>query len=97
MIDFLALVRKLETLCRKTFGATMFNWTCLMNNAYQNSPPEPQVHWHFRPRYDAPVKVAGKTFEDPNFGYHYLRGSENDRIESPEILQTILAELRKNL
>lgn len=96
MSDFLTLVRKLENLCRKTFGATMFNWTCLMNNAYQVSPPDPQVHWHFRARYDKSVEVAGKIFTDPNFGHHYLR-EENDAPVSKKILAGIFAELQKNL
>lgn len=59
ILDFLDLVGKLENAFRKAFNATMFNWTCLMNLAYQNTPPDPHVHWHFRPRYDHKVSFAG--------------------------------------
>lgn len=98
-LDFLAVVRKLEDLLRKTFNATMFNWACLMNNAYRESPPNPQVHWHFRPRYDHSVEFAGETFTDPNFGEHYLSHSLDNAgpIISPELQAQIAEELRKNL
>lgn len=97
--DFLAVVRKLENLLRKTFNATMFNWACLMNNAYHESPPNPQVHWHFRPRYDHSVEFAGEAFADPNFGKHYLSHSLDNagRIVTPELQAQIAEELRKNL
>ena len=68
-----------------------------MNNAYQATPPNPQVHWHFKPRYNHPVEFAGEVFEDSNFGHHYLQGPENRRFVSREVLEQIVAELRKNL
>lgn len=78
MLDFLELVGKLENAFRKAFSATMFNWTCLMNLAYQNVPPDPHVHWHFRPRYDHKVTFSGLDFIDPNFGQHYDRATDRD-------------------
>lgn len=39
--DFAGLVKRLEDALRKAFGAAMFNWSCLMNDAYQNQPPNP--------------------------------------------------------
>src|SRR3989344_6640821 len=69
--DFIELVKKLESALKKSFDATMFNWTCLMNNAYQHDPPNPHVHWHFRPRYRNIVKFEEDVFEDPEFGHHY--------------------------
>jgi len=97
IIDFLNVVKKIEMLFRKTFGATMFNWSCLMNNAYQEDEPKPHVHWHFRPRYDEVVEFAGVTFKDPNFGHHYLRGQENEHIVSDKILKLIKLKLQENL
>ena len=40
------LEKKLELVCKKVFGATMFNFACLMNNAYRDNE-KPHVHYHF--------------------------------------------------
>ena len=69
--DFLNLIRKLENFYKEKIGATMFNYSCLMNNAYRDGEI-PHVHYHFRPRYKNPVTVLGHTFTDPNFGEHYI-------------------------
>jgi diadenosine tetraphosphate (Ap4A) HIT family hydrolase len=69
--DFFELIRKLEDFYREKFSATMFNYSCLMNNAYRDGE-KPRVHWHFRPRYADPIIVAGVTIADPNFGNHYI-------------------------
>ncbi len=71
--EFVEVVRKLESAMAASFGAKLFNWVCLMNNAYQKQPAQPHVHWHFRPRYDHKVKVGGMVFDDPKFGFHYDR------------------------
>ena len=68
MSDFLSLVRKVERGYRVSLGATMFNWSCSMNFAYRNTPPDPQVHWHVQPRYDHSVSFDGAMYNDPNFG-----------------------------
>lgn len=75
-LDFSKLVKKMESGFKTAFGATMFNWTCLMNDAYKAEDPHPEVHWHFRPRYAKPVKFAGTKFEDKEFGHHYERKTE---------------------
>lgn len=69
----------------------MFNWSCLMNFAYRNDPPDPQVHWHFRPRYKHPVDFAGEKFEDRAFGSHYERGTKRkvSDIVAKKIAQAI--------
>ena len=89
------VVKKLEILLKKTFDATMFNWPCLMNNTYQTENPKPQVHWHFRPRYNHSVKFAGKEFQDPDFAHHYNR--ERKDFVSKELLRKIFDELKKHL
>lgn len=94
-LDFSSVVKKLEASCKNVFGATMFNWTCLMNLAYQNDPPNPHVHWHFRPRYKNPVSFAGETFEDVAFGKHYERGTE--RKVTDEIASKIVETIQKYL
>ena len=90
------VVKKLENLFKETFNATMFNWSCLMNDAFKDSSPKPQVHWHFRPRYENPVEIGGHVFKDSNFGHHYLRGAD-EKIVSKEILKAINDKLQENL
>lgn len=95
-LDFLDnVVVKMEQSLRESFGADMFNWTCLMNNAYQEESPNPQVHWHLRPRYRKQVGFAGEIFTDPNFGHHYERGAE--RIVDEKTMKEIIKEIGRNI
>ena len=95
LLDFIELVKKLETGLKKSFGATMFNWTCLMNDAYKEKNPIPHVHWHFRPRYKNNVEFAGVIFEDKEFGNHYDR--KRTQIVSKEINKKIIDKIKENL
>ncbi|MEK6820503.1 MAG: HIT family protein, partial [Nanoarchaeota archaeon] len=45
--NFLEVVKKLEYSLKKSFNATMFNWSCLMNHVYKDKKPNPHVHFHF--------------------------------------------------
>lgn len=92
MLDFLKLVQRFESVLKKEYGAVMFNYTCLMNDAYKNTPPNPQVHWHFRPRYNKTVTFQGTEFTDPNFAHHYNR--EPKRILDANLQQSIVTDLR---
>ena len=93
--DFFEVVKKLEAAIKKTFGAEMFNWSCLMNNFYKKENPNPHIHWHVKPRYRNKVVVAGKTFEDKEFGHHYSR--DDDIVELEDIRLAIVKEIQKNL
>ena len=96
--DLKQVIDRFEAGCKKAFGATMFNWSCLMNNAYQNTPPNPQVHWHVKPRYTEPVDFNGHTFTDPNFGHHYDRDLEaQSEPVNQELAGKIAEALRKNI
>ncbi|KKU81968.1 MAG: hypothetical protein UY07_C0006G0048 [Parcubacteria group bacterium GW2011_GWA1_47_8] len=95
--DLHAVIKKYESLLKKTFATTLFNWTCLMNHAYREKPYAPQVHFHVRPRYEKEVTVGDLVFKDPNFGDHYhLQDSVSDRV-SEETFTEILRTLRDNL
>jgi len=96
IIDFLKVVKKFESIMKETFGATMFNWSCLMNNAYQEVNAHPQVHWHVRPRYEKPIELFGETFIDEEFGHHYNRQPEKNRKISEEVLVNIFSLLEKD-
>ncbi|MBS3143593.1 HIT family protein [Candidatus Woesearchaeota archaeon] len=89
------IVKKLESTFKKVFDATMFNWTCLMNDAYQAENPKPYVHFHLRPRYNHDVKFIGEEFHDPDFGHHYNRERKN--FVSKELLKKISDEVKKYL
>lgn len=94
-LDFFVLIMKLENFYKEKIGATMFNYSCLMNNAYRDNET-PHVHYHFRPRYKNPVTLLGQTFSDPNFGEHYLSASldnNGDIIISDDVRSYIESEL----
>ena len=93
IIDFFEFVKKFESTLKRAFGAVMFNWTCLMNDAYKEKPYNPHVHFHVRPRYDKEVEFAGETFADPNFAEHYKRGVK--REVSDEIRKQIIEKIKK--
>ncbi len=92
MLDFLDIIRKYETVFKEKYGATMFNWTCLMNDYYKSDPPDPQVHWHCRPRYKKPAVFEGVEFNDPNFAHHYSR--EAKRVLDEEVRKKFISQLR---
>jgi diadenosine tetraphosphate (Ap4A) HIT family hydrolase len=87
--DWLEVVKKVETALRSAFGATLFNWSCLMNLAYRESPPDPHVHWWAVPRYDHAVVLEDRVFEDPDFGSPY---DHQRRLELPAGVQGQIAE-----
>ena len=47
----------------------MYNFACLMNNAYRDSET-PHVHFHFIPRYDGERIILDKKYKDKHFGYN---------------------------
>ena len=89
------IIQKLESVFKKAFNATMFNWTCLMNDAFKSENPKPHVHWHFRPRYKNDVEFAGEQFQDLEFGHHYSR--ERKKIVFRDMLEKISEEVKKYL
>lgn len=95
MLDFLSVVKKYEFSLKKMFGATMFNWTCLMNNSFKEKPYSPLVHWHARPRYDHEVLLSDVLFIDPNFAHHYNR--EANKEVSEELQKIIVTKIQEGL
>ena len=92
-IDFSKVVKRYESALKQAFNATMFNWTCLMNNAYKQNPYNPHVHWHVRPRYDHKVIFEGVEWEDKEFGHHYARGI--DKMSPEKTILKIIEEIKK--
>jgi diadenosine tetraphosphate (Ap4A) HIT family hydrolase len=77
LVEMQDCIRLYELAIKDAFGATMFNYNCLMNHGYQHNPPQPWVHWWMRPRYANAVIFQDKVFEDNNFGYFYDREAEH--------------------
>ena len=65
------LICKVESCLMNVLGATLCNWSCLMNSFCKESAPAPHLHIHVRPRYDKPVVLNGNTYTDSEFGHHY--------------------------
>lgn len=65
------IVDALEALLKNELGAAMLNWSCLMNDAYKTTPPQPHVHFHVRPRYAAPIRIDDTCYHDAEFAHHY--------------------------
>ena len=68
--------KELERVCKKLFNTAMFNFACLMNNAYRDNE-KPHVHYHFVPRYSQETKILNKMYKDKHFGYNFWKWSLN--------------------
>lgn len=66
--------KELERICQKLFNSTMFNFACLMNNAYHDKE-KPHVHFHFLPRYKNSVTIFDKKYKDKHFGFNFWKWS----------------------
>ena len=64
--------KMLEIINKKLFNSTMFNFCCLMNNAYKDNET-PIVHFHFVPRYNREVTIFNKKYIDKHFGYNFWK------------------------
>ncbi len=81
------VIKKMENVLKKVFGATNFNWTCLMNDAQKKGRDNPQVHLHLWPRYKNKIEFAGEIFEDEVFAHHYDK--KKNKIVSEDVLNKI--------
>lgn len=93
--EYTRIVKRLENAYKVGLGAILSNWTCLMNNAYQEKPSLPHVHWHVRPRYEKSISLNGIEFNDPDFGFHYDR-AQKQSVDNPTF-QIIVARIKANL
>ena len=66
------LEKELERVCKKEFNATMFNFACLMNNAYRDND-KAHVHFQFMPRYKEKLEIFNKVYVDKHFGYNFWK------------------------
>lgn len=68
-IELGKLEKELERVSKKVFDSTMYNFACLMNDAYKNKT-KPHVHFHFIPRYDGERLIVNKKYRDRHFGFN---------------------------
>ena len=92
--EFREIVDKLETTLKKISNPTLFNWSCFMNAAYRVNPPNPEIHWHFIPRYNYKIEFEGIEFEDPDFGY--IPQPIEHKIPQ-NIMEKLKAKIKENL
>lgn len=85
-IELGKLEKELERVCKKLFNTTMFNFTCLMNNAYRDNE-KPHVHFWFFPRYKNELKLFNKVYKDKHFGYNFWKWSNNKLKSQKDIFK----------
>lgn len=98
-IELGKLEKELERISTKLFNATMFNFCCLMNNAYRDNE-KPHVHFHFIPRYNGERVILNKKYKDKHFGYNLWKWSLNKFKSQKDIFNTAekikIFEMMKN-
>jgi diadenosine tetraphosphate (Ap4A) HIT family hydrolase len=80
------LEKELERITKKLFKPTMYNFACLMNNAYRDNET-PHVHYHFVPRYKEETIILNKKYKDKHFGYNFWKWA-NNRFKSQKDIFT---------
>lgn len=93
-MNFIDILRKLEYSAKLAFKPTLFNWSCFKNMAFRDEDPDPEIHWHFLPRYKDKVEFGGVTFEDPDFGY--VPSTIEHRVSEGMMIK-IRSAIKKNL
>jgi len=92
-IDLKKVIDLLEVSIKKAFGATHYNWTCLMNDYYKpkNRDKKKELHLHLWVRYENKVEFEGETFKDEVFGHHY------DKTKEKLVNQKLLSKIAKKI
>lgn len=70
-IELKELINRLEKCFEKILGADLCNWSCLMNDFYKSTTPNPHLHLHVRPRHSKAITINGSSYIDTEFGRHY--------------------------
>ena len=83
-IELGKIEKELERVCKKLFNATMFNFACLMNNAYRDNEL-PHVHFHFIPRYKEEMIIFDKKYKDKHFGYNFWKWENDEQNRQKDI------------
>nr|WP_243687748.1 hypothetical protein [Methanobacterium formicicum] len=82
----------MEESLEQIFQPTLYNWSCYKNSVFRKPNPNPEIHWHFIPRYQDPVYFEGIEFHDPDFGY--IPRPEKREIP-PKAMKKLAIKLKK--
>ena len=75
-IELKTLIDRLESIYKEVLGAELSNWSCLLNDFYKETTPNPHLHLHVRPRYKNPIVINNHLYEDLEFAHHYALKKE---------------------
>ena len=95
-IELGIIEKELERIMKKIFNATMFNFACLMNNAYRDNE-KPHVHFHFIPRYNGERIILNKKYTDVHFGYNMWKWALDENKSQKDIFSENDKEIIYNL
>ena len=95
-IELGLIEKELERITKKLFNATMYNFACLMNNAYRDKE-KPHVHFHFIPRYDGKRIILNKRYKDRHFGYNMWKWSLSKFKAQKDIFTKVENEAESNV
>lgn len=76
-IELKEIVAKIEDCLKNVLEADLCNWSCLMNDFYKSTTPNPHLHLHVRPRYNKPIIINDNSYIDEEFGHHYDNKKES--------------------
>ena len=87
--DLYEIMKTLENSVKNAFDPSHFNWQCLMNNAVV-ADESTHVHWHFHPRYKAPVEFDGEILYDTEL---YSPKKRTTHVVDKTVLEKIKSEI----
>ena len=93
-IELKTIIDKLEFVYKEVLGAELSNWSCLLNNFYKKTTPNPHLHIHVRPRYKNAIVINDHSYEDTEFAHHYALKKESLLLDDDR--QTLYALMKKH-
>jgi len=70
-MELKTIINRLEWIYKEVLGAELCNWSCLLNDFYKETVPNPHLHIHVRPRYKNSVVINDHIYIDTEFTHHY--------------------------
>ena len=89
-IELKTIIDRLEFVYKEVLGAELSNWSCLLNNFYKETTPNPHLHLHVRPRYKNAVVINDHSYEDTEFAHHYALKKETSMLDDDKKILYIL-------